>query len=84
MADFSAAIKYDPSLAIAYGNRGFVYYRKRDCRALADYTTQIKLKPDVLALSTAAMSIATPNSSTAPPPTTASGEDRADRRARLA
>ncbi|MBX9648780.1 MAG: tetratricopeptide repeat protein, partial [Xanthobacteraceae bacterium] len=48
--DFSAAIKYDPSLAIAYGNRGFAHYRKRDmARALADYDMQIKLKPDVLA-----------------------------------
>lgn len=50
MADFSMAIKSDPKLAIAYGNRGFIYYRKRDMtHAIQDYTTEIKLSPDVLA-----------------------------------
>jgi tetratricopeptide (TPR) repeat protein len=50
LADFKAAIKYNPSLAGAYGNRGFVYYRKRDfARAIADFTTEIRLQPDVLA-----------------------------------
>jgi hypothetical protein len=44
LADFSAAIK--TSLATAYDNRGFVYYRKRDmAHALADYNMQIKLQP---------------------------------------
>ena len=48
MADFSAAIK--TSLATAYDNRGFVYYRKRDmAHALADYNMQIKLQPDMMA-----------------------------------
>ena len=50
MTDFNAAIKYDPALAIAYGNRGYLYYRKRDmARAIEDYSVQIKLRPDVLA-----------------------------------
>jgi tetratricopeptide (TPR) repeat protein len=49
-ADFSAAIEHNPSLAIAYGNRGYAYHRKRDmARAVADYTMEIKLRPDVLA-----------------------------------
>ena len=47
---FRSAIKLDPALAIAYGNRGFLYYRKHDAaHAIEDYTTQIKLVPDVLA-----------------------------------
>lgn len=47
---FDLAIKHNPQLSIAYGNRGFAYFRKRDLtRAIADYTTQIKLRPDVLA-----------------------------------
>jgi len=49
-ADFDAAIKFDPKLAIAYGNRGYLYYRKRDmAHAIEDYSTQIQLSPDIIA-----------------------------------
>jgi len=48
--DFDRAIKLDPTLAIAYGNRAYIFYQMRDTtHAIADYTMQIKLKPDVLA-----------------------------------
>ena len=47
LTDFDAAIKYNPSLATAYGNRGYLYHRKRDMtRALADYSAGIKLEPN--------------------------------------
>ena len=43
------AIKSNPNLAIAYGNRGFAFSRKHDfTQAIRDFTTQIKLSPDVL------------------------------------
>jgi tetratricopeptide (TPR) repeat protein len=41
--------KCDPMLAIAYGNRGYLHYRKHEMsRAIEDYSVQIKLRPDVL------------------------------------
>ena len=43
-------IKRDPKYAMAYANRALVYYRKHDmAHAIADYTTRIKLAPDLLA-----------------------------------
>jgi tetratricopeptide (TPR) repeat protein len=48
MSDFTTAIKLDPQLAIAYDNRGFLYYRLHDLpHAIADYTAEINLTPDV-------------------------------------
>ena len=50
MADFNDAIKFDPKLAIAYGNRGYLHYRGRAmAHAIADYSMQIRLAPDLIA-----------------------------------
>jgi tetratricopeptide (TPR) repeat protein len=49
IADFSEAIKLDPSDAKAYANRGTAYERKRDydraIEAIEDYTTAIRINP---------------------------------------
>jgi tetratricopeptide (TPR) repeat protein len=59
LTDFNAAIKYDPAMAIAYGNRGYLYYRKRDMAhaielrlgdkagAIADFRKALELRPDL-------------------------------------
>jgi tetratricopeptide (TPR) repeat protein len=46
IADFDAAIKRDPTLATAYGQRGWALYLKRDYdRAIADADEAIRLGP---------------------------------------
>lgn len=46
IADYSAAIKIDPTYREAFNNRGNAYRRKGDSiNALADYTEAIKLNP---------------------------------------
>ena len=46
IADYSEAIKLNPSYAVAYNNRGFAYVGKQDYgRAIADFSHAIKLDP---------------------------------------
>jgi tetratricopeptide (TPR) repeat protein len=46
IADFDAAIKLDPTLATAYGQRGWTFYQKRDFdRAIADADEALRLDP---------------------------------------
>src|SRR4029077_7632168 len=46
IADFTEAIRLDPSYAIAYSNRGSDYSRKgKNDRAIADCTEAIRLDP---------------------------------------
>ena len=72
IADFSEAIRIDPGYALAYGNRGYVYYKQRDLRP-RDRGLQ-RADPHragrARLSSIAATPIATPNSSTARRPTT--------------
>jgi tetratricopeptide (TPR) repeat protein len=46
IADFNEAIRLDPKNAVAYGNRGMVYYGNSDLdRAIADFDEAIRLDP---------------------------------------
>lgn len=46
IADYTEAIKLDPSNVMAYNNRGVAFHNKRDFdHAIADYSTAIKLAP---------------------------------------
>ena len=46
MADYSEAIRLDPKSAVAFNNRGNVYFRKGDFdRAIADYDEAVRLDP---------------------------------------
>jgi tetratricopeptide (TPR) repeat protein len=46
IADFSAAIRLDPKLALAYLNRGSVWREKDDLdRAIADFDEAVRLEP---------------------------------------
>jgi len=46
IADYSEAIKLDPTYSRAYANRGFGYYNKKDYdRAIADFSEAIRLDP---------------------------------------
>jgi tetratricopeptide (TPR) repeat protein len=44
--EFSAALKLDPSLSLAYNARGYAYFRqKRYTDALADFDNALRLNP---------------------------------------
>lgn len=48
IADFTQAIKRDPTRDDAFAGRGIQYYKSRDYKhALADFNAAIKLNPDV-------------------------------------
>jgi tetratricopeptide (TPR) repeat protein len=47
IADYSAALRIDPSLTVAYGNRGNVYADKGDYgQAIADFNAVLRLNPN--------------------------------------
>jgi len=47
IADYSAAIKLAPGIALAFNNRGRAFLAKKEYgRAIADYDQAIQLKPD--------------------------------------
>ena len=49
--DYTIAIKSDPDLSVAYGMRGFAYYKLGEYNtAIADYTTAIRLDPDYISI----------------------------------
>jgi tetratricopeptide (TPR) repeat protein len=46
IADFSEAVRLNPTYALAFGNRGLVYERKGSYdRAIADFNEAIRLDP---------------------------------------
>jgi tetratricopeptide (TPR) repeat protein len=48
LADYGAAIRLDPNLAMAYANRGATYHDlSRHAEALADFDTAIRLDPNL-------------------------------------
>jgi lipoprotein NlpI len=48
IADYDEAIRLNPSLAMAYSNRGLSYYDKREYdRAIADHSEVIRLNPNL-------------------------------------
>ena len=47
IADYTQAIRLNPNYALAYYNRGNVYYRKGDYdRAIADYEAVLRINPN--------------------------------------
>jgi tetratricopeptide (TPR) repeat protein len=47
VADFNAALRIDPGLAVAYNNRGTAYYYKQMYdRAIADYNAALRIDPN--------------------------------------